>query len=59
MVEHHKISKIISGGQTGADRAGLDIAIALGIDYGGSLPSGRRTEDGYLPRSYSKMKEVR
>ncbi len=55
----HKVSKIISGGQTGADRAGIDVAIALGIDYGGSLPAGRRTEEGYLPRSYTKMKEVK
>ena len=59
MMEHHIISKIISGGQTGADRAGIDVAIALGIDYGGSLPSGRRTEDGYLSRTYTKMKEVK
>lgn len=58
-MNHHKISKIISGGQTGADRAGLDVAIDLGMDYGGSLPSGRRTEDGYLSRSYTKMKEVK
>ena len=59
MSEHHKISKIISGGQTGADRAGIDVAIALGIDYGGSLPSGRRTEDGHLPMKYNKMKKVK
>lgn len=58
-MSHHKITKIISGGQTGADRAGLDVAIDLGMDYGGSLPSGRRTEDGYLSRSYTKMKEVK
>lgn len=53
------VKKIISGGQTGADRAGLDAAIELGIDYGGSLPSGRRTEDGYLSRSYTRMNEVK
>ncbi len=58
-MNHHKISKIISGGQTGADRAGLDVAMSLGLDYGGSLPSGRRTEDGYLSRKYTKMKEVK
>jgi putative molybdenum carrier protein len=38
--------KIISGGQTGADRAALAVAIELGIDYGGSIPKGRLAEDG-------------
>lgn len=55
----HRISKIITGGQTGADRAGLDVAIDLGIDYGGSIPSGRRTEDGHLPAKYERMTEMR
>src|ERR1039458_2512429 len=54
-----KIAKIISGWQTGANIAGIDAAIALGIDYGGSLPSGRRTEDGHLPMKYNKMNEVK
>jgi len=47
------IEKIISGGQTGADRAALDVAIALGIPHGGSVPKGRQTEDGPLPECYS------
>lgn len=55
----HSISKVISGGQAGADRAGIDVAIALGVNYGGSLPAGRRTEDGFLPMIYTKMKEVK
>ena len=55
----HRISKIISGGQTGADRAGLDVAIELGIAHGGSIPSGRRTEDGPLPAKYDSMTELR
>ena len=46
------ITKIISGGQTGADRAGLDLAIKHNIPYGGWLPKGRKTEDGKLPDSY-------
>jgi len=46
------ITKIISGGQTGADRAGLDFAIKHNIPYGGWLPKGRKTEDGKLPDSY-------
>lgn len=41
-------SKIISGGQTGADRAGLDFAIAMGIDRGGWCPKGGRCEGGKL-----------
>lgn len=49
--------KIISGGQTGADRAALDAAITLGIPHGGWLPKGRRTEDGPLPEHYS-LKEL-
>ncbi len=44
--------KIISGGQTGADRAALDAAINLGLPYGGWLPKGRKTEDGPLPARY-------
>jgi hypothetical protein len=38
--------KIISGGQTGADRAALDVAIERGLEYGGSVPKGRLAEDG-------------
>jgi len=44
--------KIISGGQTGADRAALDSAMQLGIPHGGWLPRGRKTEDGPLPIRY-------
>ncbi len=47
-----KIEKIISGGQTGADRAALDFAIDNGIPYGGWLPKGRKTEDGRLSETY-------
>ena len=46
------IEKIISGGQTGADRAALDTAIKFNIDHGGWVPRGRRTEDGPLPPIY-------
>lgn len=42
----------MSGGQTGADRAGLDAAIALGIPHGGWCPLGRRAEDGVIPAIY-------
>ena len=46
------LTKIISGGQTGADRAALDVAIALDIPHGGWIPKGRKTEDGILPNKY-------
>jgi hypothetical protein len=45
--------KIISGGQTGADRAALDAAMELGIPHGGWLPRGRKTEDGPLADRYA------
>jgi hypothetical protein len=44
--------RLTSGGQTGADRAALDIAIELGIDHGGWVPKGRAAEDGPLPTRY-------
>jgi hypothetical protein len=44
--------KIISGGQTGADRAALDAAIALGVPCGGWCPAGRRAEDGAIDLKY-------
>ena len=46
------VSKIISGGQTGADRAALDAAIDLGIPHGGWVPLGRKAEDGKVPEKY-------
>lgn len=51
------IEKIISGGQTGADRAALDVAIKLGIPHGGWIPKGRITEEGPLPERY-RMQEM-
>jgi hypothetical protein len=44
--------KIISGGQTGVDRAALDVALELGFPCGGWCPKGRRAEDGAIPDSY-------
>jgi hypothetical protein len=46
------IDRIVSGGQTGVDRAGLDTALALGIACGGWCPAGRRAEDGPIPERY-------
>lgn len=47
------ILKIVSGGQTGVDRAALDAAIKLGIPHGGWVPRGRLAEDGPLPEIYA------
>ena len=49
--------KIVSGGQTGVDRAGLEAAIALGLPYGGWVPKGRLAEDGVVPLKYVGMQE--
>ncbi len=46
------IAKILSGGQTGADRAALDAAISCGLAYGGAIPADRKTEAGPLPDDY-------
>jgi hypothetical protein len=51
------LKKIISGGQTGADQAALDVAMELGIPYGGWIPKGRITEDGVLDSKY-KLNEM-
>ena len=45
------IERIISGGQTGADRAALDFAIKVDLPHGGWVPKGRLAEDG--PISWS------
>ncbi len=37
-----KVEKIVAGGQTGVDRAALDVALALDIPCGGWCPKGRR-----------------
>jgi hypothetical protein len=46
------IKKIVSGGQTGADRAALDFAIKMDLPHGGWVPKGRLAEDGPLPAKY-------
>jgi predicted Rossmann-fold nucleotide-binding protein len=46
------IKKIISGGQTGVDRAALDVALELGIPCGGWCPKGRLAEDGSIDSQY-------
>jgi hypothetical protein len=44
--------KIISGGQTGVDRAALDFALRHGYEHGGWCPLGRRAEDDVIPPAY-------
>jgi hypothetical protein len=44
--------KIISGGQTGVDRAALDVALKHGIECGGWCPAGRLDEFGRIPDQY-------
>ena len=47
-----KALKIISGGQTGVDRAALDVALRHGIECGGWCPAGRLDEFGKIPDHY-------
>ena len=46
------LTQVVSGGQTGVDRAGLDAAILHDIPHGGWCPAGRRSEDGRIPNKY-------
>jgi len=50
--EEPMVEKIVSGGQTGVDRAGLDVAFELGIPCGGWCPKGRVAEDGRIDDRY-------
>lgn len=47
-----RLLKIVSGGQTGVDRAALDAAQAFDLPVGGWCPKGRRAEDGRIPARY-------
>jgi len=46
------LEKLISGGQTGADIAALDVALRFGFPHGGWCPKGRRSLDGPIPLRY-------
>ena len=49
--------KIVSGGQTGVDRAGLAAAMSFSIQTGGWAPMGRIAEDGVVPEGFYTLKE--
>lgn len=44
---------VVSGGQTGVDRAALDWAIQRGLRHGGWCPRGRLAEDGVIDHRYA------
>ena len=48
-----RLMRVVSGGQTGVDRAALDVAIAHAVPHGGWCPRGRRAEDGRIPDRYA------
>ena len=49
---------IVSGGQTGVDRAAWDVAIELGFPIGGWVPKGRLAEDGRISERYAGLREA-
>ncbi len=51
-MDHLPVLKVVSGGQTGVDRAALDAALEVGLPVGGWCPRGRRAEDGVIPARY-------
>lgn len=53
-----KLKRIISGGQVGADQAGLDFAIANKIKHGGFCPKGRISLRGPIPSKYKLIESL-
>jgi hypothetical protein len=51
-MEQVVFAEVVSGGQTGVDRAALNAALERGVPCGGWCPRGRRAEDGPIPERY-------
>ena len=49
---------VVSGGQTGVDRAAWDVAVELGLPIGGWVPKGRLAEDGTIDARYGGLREA-
>lgn len=56
-MSRHRIH-IVTGGQTGADRAAFDVALEYGLDYGGWVPRGRQDETGPIPKRFAGLRET-
>lgn len=52
------VRRVVSGAQTGVDRAALDVALELGILAGGWVPRGRLDEEGRIPDRYPNLRET-
>jgi hypothetical protein len=53
-----QITVIISGGQSGVDRAAFDVALAWGVLLGGWVPRGRLDEFGTIDPKYPNLREA-
>lgn len=53
MSDIRRIISIVTGGQSGVDRACMDAAKYTGIPYSGYCPKGRLAEDGVIDKSYN------
>lgn len=53
-----KVRRVVSGAQTGVDRAALDVALELGIPAGGWVPRGRIDELGRIPKRYRGLRQT-
>jgi len=58
MLPKLKVKKIVTGGQTGVDRAAFDAALACGIEIAGYVPADRLAEDGRIPEGYENLIET-
>lgn len=57
-MQHIKLRKIVSGGQSGVDRAAFDFALEAGIEIGGFVPKNRLAEDGRISAKYANLIET-